>query len=596
MKFVIFCLSLCFYSFSAFSGNYPFPQNVAYPYGIKPTNAKHSDAMNSYNLFKSIYLIDAGIGMKRVLFQDGYSTVSEGIAYGMLLAVYADDRTTFDGLWRYYKNYMNNHGVMHWKISGDGTVIGSNGATDAEEDAAMALIVANNQWGSAGTINYLSDVLELIDNMMEYEVKKPSYILKAGDGWGDAQDITNPSYFSPAYYRVYYQLTGDSQWLDVLEKCYEILALNAHPTTGLVSDWCNAAGTPVKGPGQSEISVYFYDATRFPWRMANDYLWFGEPRAKDYCTKIANFVKNGGGTYAIGDRYELNGTKLSSYHNNSFVGTFALTSMVDASFQSQLNASYTDNVNLYPDGYFSQMLKAISLFMLTGNFYRMPLPVCESPDLGSDLSLCSSPSHVLSTGLSTIDRNFLWSTGETTPTITADKVGTYIVQVDSFGCIRKDTIQLLGLQVNLGPDRDIALGEPFLLDAVSSGAGVGYLWNTTEISQTIVVDSAGLYWVQVDSAGCSDRDSVILSYEETDAFVTYPNPTQGKVKILLLDAYAETAEIEIFTYKGQRIAKLDFLVERGDPLIVDLSSYAEGTYYLRVKTAKSVKVTRVSRE
>ena len=29
------------------------------------------------------------------------STVSEGIAYGMLLAVYADDQPTFDKLWRY---------------------------------------------------------------------------------------------------------------------------------------------------------------------------------------------------------------------------------------------------------------------------------------------------------------------------------------------------------------------------------------------------------------------------------------------------------------------------------------------------------------
>lgn len=588
MKLFSICLFLLISS-SVFPANYPFPQNVKYVYGIKPGSAKHSDALTSYNNYKNNYLREAPSGMKRVLFSDGYSTVSEGIAYGMLLAVYANDQSSFDGLWRYYKYYMNSRGVMHWKINGDGTISGYNGATDAEEDAAMALIVADNQWESGGSINYLSDAITLINNIMQYEVEKPSYVLKPGDSWGGS-DHTNPSYFAPAYYRIFYLITGDSQWLNVIDKSYDILSKNAHPTTGLVSDWCNASGAPKNN------SVYYYDATRFPWRMANDYLWFGTTQAKDYCVKIANFIKNSGGTYAIGDRYALNGTKLSSFHNNSFVGTFALASMADASFQGQLNDSYLDNVKTYPDGYFSQMLQSISLFMLTGNFYRMPLPVCNSPDLGSDKSLCDAPSYVLSTGLSSTNRNFLWSTGETTPTITTDKKGVYIVRVDSAGCLRSDTVLLLGLDVNLGSDRDIRLEEPYVLDAASSGPGVSYLWSTGEITQTIIIDSAGLYWVQVDSAGCSDRDTVILSYEDTDKIKASPNPTTGKVNILLLDAYAEKAEVEIFTPKGQKAARMEFIIERGDPIVLDLSPYSQGTYYIRVKTIKAVKVVKVYKE
>ena len=32
--------------------------------------------------------------------ENGNDTVSEGIAYGMLFAVYMGDKATFDGLWR----------------------------------------------------------------------------------------------------------------------------------------------------------------------------------------------------------------------------------------------------------------------------------------------------------------------------------------------------------------------------------------------------------------------------------------------------------------------------------------------------------------
>ena len=44
---------------------------------------------------------------------------------------------------------MNGNGVMNWKINGCSGVSGSNGATDAELDVAMSLIIASEQWGSS---------------------------------------------------------------------------------------------------------------------------------------------------------------------------------------------------------------------------------------------------------------------------------------------------------------------------------------------------------------------------------------------------------------------------------------------------------------
>ena len=56
------------------------------------------------------------------------STVSEGMGYGLLLAVYHDDQTVFDQLWRYTAQYLNANGLMDWEVDPDGTVIGSGAA------------------------------------------------------------------------------------------------------------------------------------------------------------------------------------------------------------------------------------------------------------------------------------------------------------------------------------------------------------------------------------------------------------------------------------------------------------------------------------
>ena len=170
-RFVINLLTLCFsvlIGSSVFAaggintggGKVPFGKNTNYKYGIMPktlptggTYGQSQKAADAYTAWKNAYVKTCSSGVYRVSFDDGQATVSEGIAYGMLLSVYADDKDLFDGLWQYYKNNRNGNGVMNWKINGCSGVTGSNGATDAELDAAMALIIAAEQWpsGSYGT-------------------------------------------------------------------------------------------------------------------------------------------------------------------------------------------------------------------------------------------------------------------------------------------------------------------------------------------------------------------------------------------------------------------------------------------------------------
>ena len=263
----------------------PFPANLTFSNGLMPTNKNDADASSSYKTWKTNFIEACSNGRYRVRFDNPNETVSEGIGYGMLLSVYMADKDLFDGLWLYYKDNVNSNGVMNWKINGCSGTDGFNGATDAELDAAMALIVADYQWASAGTINYKNDATALISAVKNYEIEANTYVLKPGDQFGGSQ-ITNISYFSPAYYRAFGVFTNDvAFWNQVAAKSYTVINNNLtqnNAVGGLVSDWCEASGAYSSRGG----NTYSYDAARTPWRIVVDYIWYGNADAKNYAKKF----------------------------------------------------------------------------------------------------------------------------------------------------------------------------------------------------------------------------------------------------------------------------------------------------------------------
>lgn len=362
-------------SFFGYSQTQIFPANKVFNYGLMPMSKSSSDAQSNYNIWKNNFITPCNNGRYRVKFDTATQTVSEGIGYGMLLTAYAGDQAIFDGLWNYYKDYRNTNGVMNWKIDGCSTAIGLGGATDAELDTAMALIVADYQWGSDGTVNYKADANTLISIIRNKEIELPSFTLKPGDAWGGSS-ITNPSYFAPAYFRAYGVFTNNTPfWDQVIAKCYTIIDNNLTKNSavgGLVSDWCQADGTY---SGQStgfgnQGKAYSYDAARTPWRIAVDYLWYGTPEAKIYSKKASDFVRvTLRGTANIKDGYYQNGNLLGQWHNSTFVGAFA-TAAMGGDDQPHLDASYIDLKNLNDsNSYFNQTLKTLYLFLLNGDFY-----------------------------------------------------------------------------------------------------------------------------------------------------------------------------------------------------------------------------------
>jgi endo-1,4-beta-D-glucanase Y len=291
----------------------------------------------------------------------------------MLAAVYMDDQPTFDGLWKYSQERRNGNGFMHWKINSGGSPIEMNGATDADEDMAWALLMAEQQWGGSGSVGtaYAQLARDLIDRIWQNEVDhNGGNVLKPGDMFGGASE-TNPSYFAPAYYRVFAQVTGQSGWNSVIDSSYNIINAAAHGSTGLVPAWCNSGGNATRS-GQE--ATYQFDACRVPWRIAMDYCWHGEPRAKAYLDRVtAFFVGQGAG--GISDGYNLDGSPSSfsgSVENMAFIGTAGVgatattsTAFVQGTYDQLL---VLGNRSDFVYRYYAASMGLLSMLFFSGQF------------------------------------------------------------------------------------------------------------------------------------------------------------------------------------------------------------------------------------
>jgi endo-1,4-beta-D-glucanase Y len=356
---------------TTYSGHYILPTNL--PSGGQYGSSQ--DAASAYNTWKANYVEPCGTNEFRVKFDNPNQTVSEGIGYGMLLAAYAADKALFDGLWTYYKHYADTNGLMNWRIEGCTNASGFGSATDGDFDAAMALIVAARQWpNDTLPYAYTFEAWAMIQALQQWGLQpagSPGQFQPTnGDQWGFSSTCRNPSYFAPAYYQMfeYYVPWQPLVWALGRTAGYAMLQANVDTNTGLVSNWCDENGTPNSCNGPNE---YGWDACRHPWRMGVCAAWYGDSIAVDMCYNIANFVAATGVANLKGPMPQGGGT--GSFHSPAFVSTWAaaVVGTYPAS-QALLNECYTETVNVVdnPPYYFGNTLRVLSLFLMTGNFWK----------------------------------------------------------------------------------------------------------------------------------------------------------------------------------------------------------------------------------
>jgi gliding motility-associated-like protein len=135
-----------------------------------------------------------------------------------------------------------------------------------------------------------------------------------------------------------------------------------------------------------------------------------------------------------------------------------------------------------------------------------------SMNLGNDTTICTGSQIVLKPAFGVFN-TYLWSTGETTPTITVSLPGTYTLTVES-GCgISTDQITIGNWPYpnpNLGNDLNLCYGQSALLEPTFGFSS--YKWQDNSTLPFYTVTQSGEYWVDVtDIHGCNGTDTIFVS-------------------------------------------------------------------------------------
>ena len=380
---------------------YPYNQSTSVSFNI-------NDVTAAWTAYKNARVTTNGAqGGVRVLWDDGASTVSEGMGYGMLFTVMFDEQSNFDGMWRYVSQHLDANGLMNWKIDSSGATTGSGAATDGDEDMALALAFAcvktqKGAWpASPSGYNYCTLATTMINAIYNTEVDKagsapsaglpnnPGGELLPGDTWTTASQypngIVNLSYFSPGYYTVFGKFTNNlSNWEAVNTRNYAITNL-AQAQSGncskLVPNWNTYNGAAQLVSWQTtEYGWWSWDAARFAWRVAVDKAWYNTSNAQETMNEVGGFFSSVG-ISNVKAQYQLNGTSVDSYDSAFFNANAAAAiwaapapiavncGAATASLKSTPQQAYDKLLSINDaTSYYSSAWRLLGLMLITGNF------------------------------------------------------------------------------------------------------------------------------------------------------------------------------------------------------------------------------------
>lgn len=229
----------------------------------------------------------------------GIST-SEGQSYAMLRAVWINDRDTFDRTWQWalrnLSSGVRNDHLWAWKWgkskAGRWGVLDTAFATDADEDAAFALILAAQQWGDQRYLNAARAVLDDLWRLGTKEVNGRIYLLAGDTLCNGSQCRINPSYYAPYAYRAFGRVDRSHPWSRLVDTTYTLLEGASQLTgTRLPPDWLWL--DTVSGDLRlvdEKSSSFSYDAIRTPWRIALDDRLSSDERSSRYLRRSLGWL------------------------------------------------------------------------------------------------------------------------------------------------------------------------------------------------------------------------------------------------------------------------------------------------------------------
>lgn len=329
---------------------------------------------------------------------------TEGMSYGLMIAVQFDRKDIFDRLWRWGKKYMQHQerplkGYFAWSCKTDGTRNAQGPASDGELYYVTSLIFASNRWGNSTGINYLAEAQNILDcSMQKIGMERVAPLINlehqlitfTPDPFGGR--FTDPSYHVPAFYEVWARWAEDGRsefWRACARKSREYLHKSIHPVTGLNPDYNNYDGT-LLGSKRVIGDAFRFDSWRVPMNIALDYSWACADRKwqQEYGNKIQNFFYSQGIDSFV-DQYNVDGTTVTELlgaggykklrHSLGLVATTAAVSLVCTHDKSREFVDRLWNVKHVPyddgyfDAYYDGLLRLFAFMHLSGN-YRIIFP------------------------------------------------------------------------------------------------------------------------------------------------------------------------------------------------------------------------------
>ena len=222
---------------------------------------------------------------------------SEGQSYAMFFALVADDRETFEKLWRWSVNNLAQGDIKthlpgwFWGLDehGEWVLLDSNSASDGDLWFAYALLEAGRLWHR---MDYTEDGRHLLHNIAAQEVASLPGLGKMllpgkfgfikPDPASPDQWQLNPSYMPIPILRRFAEVDPKGPWADIAKNTATLIKAVSH--NGFVADWVTyrATGTKtgefVTDPTKGDLGSY--DAIR-------TCMWAGLMPARDRLRKSA---------------------------------------------------------------------------------------------------------------------------------------------------------------------------------------------------------------------------------------------------------------------------------------------------------------------
>ena len=314
---------------------------------------------------------------------------SEGMSYGMMIAVQLDKKEEFDRLWKWAKTFMQHRdgsrqGYFSWRNSTDGAMLDVNPAPDGEEWIVMALFFASARWGDgSGILNYRAEAQSILDamlskadvsdsdttiaNMFDRSAKQVVFVPV-----GNAATFTDPSYHVPHFYELWarWSNTNNNYWRAAADTSRQFLKRTVHPKTGLAPDYALFDGSPTNPYWTTGHDDFRFDAWRVAMNTAVDYIWFKKDDwAIEQSNRLLDFFYHQGLT-TYGNQFTLDGKPLSSTHSPGLIAMNAVAALTSTHPKRAefVRAVWDTPLLTGSYRYYDGLLQMLALLQLSGHF------------------------------------------------------------------------------------------------------------------------------------------------------------------------------------------------------------------------------------